>query len=325
METSKDKKLLYPKAGVDVWVNTQKIDINTPSEILSYIIKLSKKAKKNTVRIENWTLKYIMEHANLNNQTEVFNFIDELENSNNYKNKLRNAYAKYLKFYNIEPAIPANLPKTYTKDSKQIRIPTTERLEMLIAYAGKLLGTKLQLSLETGLRPVELMKLKTKDIDLEQRLVYPITAKRGAPRTLKISQALITRINEHILRNKLTPENKLFNGNETSYGKDYRALRNKLAHKLKIPELQQIRLYDFRHYFATMLYQKTKDILFVKQQMGHKSINTTLIYTQLLSFDKTEDYLCKTATTLNEATELIEHGYEYVTEMNGTKLFKKRK
>ncbi len=37
-----------------------------------------------------------------------------------------------------------------------------------------------------------------------------------------------------------------------------------IARKLQIPSIAQIRLYDFRHYFASVLYHKTKDLLFVK-------------------------------------------------------------
>jgi len=74
-----------------------------------------------------------------------------------------------------------------------------------------------------------------------------------------------------------------------------------------------------------MTYNRTKDILFTKQQMGHKKIETTLIYTQLLQYEKDENYTCKVAQDINQATELIENGFEYVTEMNGLKLFRKRK
>ena len=38
-----------------------------------------------------------------------------------------------------------------------------------------------------------------------------------------------------------------------------------------------------------------------------------------------DEYVCKTAATVNEASELIELGFEYVTEMDGLKLFKKPK
>ena len=38
-----------------------------------------------------------------------------------------------------------------------------------------------------------------------------------------------------------------------------------------------------------------------------------------------EEYTCKTAQTIEEAAQLIENGFQYVTEIEGTKLFKKRK
>jgi len=40
---------------------------------------------------------------------------------------------------------------------------------------------------------------------------------------------------------------------------------------------------------------------------------------------KSEDFVCKTARTLEEASTLIEAGFEYVTELDGVKLFRKRK
>jgi hypothetical protein len=38
-----------------------------------------------------------------------------------------------------------------------------------------------------------------------------------------------------------------------------------------------------------------------------------------------DEWTCKGATSIQDATALIEAGFQYVTEMDGTKLFKKRK
>ena len=195
---------------------------------------------------------------------------------------------------------------------------------MLIANARQTMSIKLRLSKETGLRPCELCGLKVRDIDLQQRLVYPTTAKRGNPRALKISSNLSVALQNHVNTKKLQPHDKLFKGTARHYGKCYRQMRNNLAEKLCKPELRTIRLYDFRHYFATMLYAKTRDILFVSQQMGHKRIQTTLIYTQLLNLHD-DEWVCKTATDVKQSTELIEAGFEYITEQDGLKLFRKRK
>jgi len=132
-------------------------------------------------------------------------------------------------------------------------------------------------------------------------------------------------IQDYINRKGLNQNDKLFKGDSANYGKSYRHHRNKLAKKLKDATIQTIKLYDFRHYFATMLYHKTKDILYVKQQMGHKRIETTLIYTQLLNFEE-DEWTCKATTNDNEVQTLIENGFEYtLTTPNGLMLFRKRK
>ncbi|MBN1357474.1 site-specific integrase [Candidatus Bathyarchaeota archaeon] len=137
-------------------------------------------------------------------------------------------------------------------------------------------------------------------------------------------------LQNYILKNDLNENDKLFKGNADDYGKNYRAMRNSLAKKLSDPTIKQIRLYDFRHYFATNLYRKTRDILFVKQQMGLKKIETTLIYVQLANITEEDEWICKGVITKEEAMQLIEASYECVTKTDGTtikgiQLFKKRK
>jgi len=74
-----------------------------------------------------------------------------------------------------------------------------------------------------------------------------------------------------------------------------------------------------------MEYHKTKDILHVKALLGHKKIDSTLMYTQLIKFENEDDFICGIAKTVEEAKALIEVGFEYVTEIDGVKLFRKRK
>lgn len=74
-----------------------------------------------------------------------------------------------------------------------------------------------------------------------------------------------------------------------------------------------------------MEYHKTKDILHVKQLLGHRDINSTLVYTQLVNFQDPEEFTCRVAKTLTEAKELVEAGFDYVTDIENAKLFRKRK
>jgi len=63
-----------------------------------------------------------------------------------------------------------------------------------------------------------------------------------------------------------------------------------MAKKLENPRLRSINLKTFRHWKATCEYHKTKDILHVKQLLGHVNIMNTLVYTYLVHFDVAEFY-----------------------------------
>ena len=264
-------------------------------------------------------LKYISKHADLNEPEQVKQFIANLQAASGYKKNLCLAYNKYCKYYGIKWEMPL-----YKPEAKTIKIPTKEKIEMLISSAGRTLSIKLTISKETGLRPIELMNLKLKDIDIDQKIIYPTTAKHGSGRALKISNSLQATLQNHIAEHKLNPNDKLFKGTAEDYAKHYRIMRNQLAKKLNDPTFKNIRLYDLRHYYATTLYAKTRDILLVKQQMGHKKIETTLIYTQLLNLND-DEWTVKTATNIKEATELLEAGFEYIQDIDGIKLYRKRK
>jgi hypothetical protein len=61
--------------------------------------------------------------------------------------------------------------------------------------------------------------------------------------------------------------------------------------------------------------------------LGHKNIKNTLVYTQLLPFKEDDQFICKVATNVKEACELIEDGFTFVTGeySDGGKIFKKPK
>jgi len=242
-----------------------------------------------------------------------------MNGSQTYKQNLCKAYKKYIEYYKLQWTNPH-----YQRDTKTFKLPLKERLEMLIARAGKALSRKLQLSYETGMRPIEVVNLKVKDIDFERHLIYPNVFKHGNARALKFSEKLEATLRQHIQENKLQPNDKLFNTPQHTYGNNFREMRNELAKKLNDPALATISLYSYRHYFATMLYEKTKDILYVKQQMGHKSLESTMVFTHLTNFNE-EEYTVKTATNIQQITELLEHGFQYIQEVDGIRLYRKRK
>jgi len=273
-----------------------------------------------TINFTRKALTYLSKHTSLNEPEAVKLFISTLKTSDGYKRNLCIAYNKYVKYCSLTWIMPK-----YREDAKNISLPTKEKLLMLIANAGHLLSTKLALSMETGLRPIELCRLKVKDVDLDHKAVNPTTAKRGNPRTIPIPAILTIRLQEHIIRNNLQPNDLLFKGTDPDhYGKQYRQMRNALAKKLKDPSIQQIRLYDFRHYFCTRKLTDIGNPYTVMVLMGHTKLTTTQRYMHLLNLDG-DEWDCVGATTAQEATKLIENGFTYQTTIEGIQLFRKRK
>jgi len=64
--------------------------------------------------------------------------------------------------------------------------------------------------------------------------------------------------------------------------------------------------------------------LHVMKMLEHKSIQNTLLYTQLVNFER-DEFHSATARSVEEAQKLVEVGFEYVCDFNETKLFRKRK
>jgi len=135
-----------------------------------------------------------------------------------------------------------------------------------------------------------------------------------------VSQRLMTMLNslpkegEYIFGRMKT-------GNAVTY---FSLLRKRVSKKLGNPRILSIHLHTFWHWIATMEYHKTKDILRVMRRLGHRNIQNTLIYTQLIHFES-DEYHSAVADTVDEVKKLIEGGFEYVCTYENQLLFRKRR
>jgi integrase len=273
-----------------------------------------------TIRNVVKALKFLAKNCGLHDPEGVKDFVARLECNEGYKRNLVYAYDKYLKFRGFSWVKPK-----YEANNKLPKIPLEEKVSMLIANVPLKLGLAIAISRDTGLRPIELMGLRLRDVDLTSGLVYPETAKHGSGRMLKLKPSTLNMLNVYLARHPMNPNDKLFgNWNSDLYGKYFRYYRNRLAEKLGDPSLRDIRLYSLRHLFASKLYHQTNNILLVKELLGHKKIETTLIYTRLMEV-RDGEYVSAIARTVEEARRLIEEGYEYVCDIDSVKLFRKRK
>ena len=211
----------------------------------------------------------------------------------------------------------------YRRVEKLPFIPLEKEVDALIAGCTKYVSTFLQICKETAARPGEIFALKWSDVDFEKGIIrINDPEKHSKPRIFKVSNKLIRMLN-HIPRKG----ERIFSyyKNLNSLTRVFQRQRKRIAHKLANPRLMQISFRTIRHWKATMLYYKSKDILFVKEFLGHKDIKNTLVYTQLAKFEDEEEFICKVAKTPQEIAKLIELGFEYVCELDGLKFFRKRK
>jgi len=167
----------------------------------------------------------------------------------------------------------------------------------------------------------EVWRLKWTDIDVEHGIItFNFPEKGSNPRQFKVSQKLIAMLNSlPKVSQRVWGDIQL-----NQFRKNFLYQRKRIANKLKNPRIERITFHTLRHFFGTMEYHKTKDILHVQERLGHRSITSTLIYTHLVNFEG-DDYHLRTAKSLKADEELLKAGFEYVTERNGIKIYRKRK
>jgi integrase len=283
-------------------------------------------ASKSVITNTRKYLTLLEKHADLDQPEQVKDHIAHMKTKQDqpatdaYKRIITYAYKRYVDYNKIEWTRPK-----YSAKSKPIHIPTTIQVNSLISGAKQPLSMKLRISAKTGLRPIEVYSLHVKDVDLERQAVSPTTAKGGNPRTIKHADNILNeQLRYYIIKNDLQPNDLLFKGSEDDYCKHYRAYRNRLAKKLNDPNLTTIRLYDMRHYFATITYYKYKDIPLLGYLMGHKNLATTMKYMHVLNVDD-DGWTVRHTQTLEESEKLLEAGFDYITDQDGYKIFRKRK
>jgi len=184
---------------------------------------------------------------------------------------------------------------------------------------------------DTGVRPIEAWRLTWLDIDVANKCVTVTPAKYSRPRKLKISEQTLNLIlslprrNQHVWSPSGLKDR--FNEELSHFTRNCVKQRKRIAAKLKNPRISQISLRTFRHWKGTTEYARCKDIVHVKELLGHVNIQNTLKYIHLANAisSLSEDFVCKVASTVKEACNLVEQGFEYVCDMDNIKIFRKRK
>ena len=242
--------------------------------------------------------------------------------SQNRRRNVINSYTKFLGFLGLS----WDKPKCKVDIKLPGFIPMESEIDALIAGSNRYLACFLQLIKETAMRAGEAFRLKWTDIDFERRIIILNEPEKGSnPRIWRVSGKLIEMLNSIPRRGEKVFPNKSL----ASLKNTFITTKKRLAHKLQNPRLLRIGFHTIRHWKATMEYHKTKDILYVKNLLGHKKIENTEIYINLeraIFGDETaQEYHVKVASKPEEIKALLEVGFEYVCEKDGLMFFRKRK
>lgn len=214
-----------------------------------------------------------------------------------------------------------SLPHFRVKD-KLPRIPTEEKINQVIVRARGKYALVFSVFRDTGMRPIELERAKARDIDLNTGVITVRTAKGGLERPLKVRAQTLAMLKEYLGKHNFGLDDHPFPKRKKMTGRWVR-LRNTVAEKLKDATFRTIRLYDLRHFVGTMPYHKNKDIIYTQRKLGRKNLRNTMRYLQLMDFED-DEFASAVAGNLHEARQLVEAGFEYVTELDNTKLFRKK-
>lgn len=214
-------------------------------------------------------------------------------------------------------------PPRYRQPESLPFIPLETEIDALINGAAKKLACFLQGLKDTGADPGELARLEWTDVNFQAKSVsirHPV--KGHNPRVIPVTDAFLGRLG--MTQRK---SNRIF-ATVRGINANYIKQRKRITRATGNPRILEIMFRTLRHWKGTMEYHKTKDILHVKKILGHKAIQSTMIYINLEAavFDETNDeFHVKVAETLDQACKLIEVGFDYVCDMNNAKIFRKRK
>lgn len=200
----------------------------------------------------------------------------------------------YLKFLKLEKLIEENPSRFLIRPRTGMRLPIYLTVEEVEKFIDSFNSEKpcdirdkalFELMYSCGLRVSEICALNIEDIFFDERLVK-VTGKGDKQRLVPMGMRAIQNINEYLNNGrsmlvKSIKQNALFlnfRGERITRKGIWKNLKTKMQ---LLGIRRDVTVHTLRHSFATHLVQNGADIRYVQNFLGHKSINTTEIYTHL--------------------------------------------
>jgi integrase len=270
-----------------------------------------------TVKERTHKIRMLARRVGLLDGEAIKAYVANSQYKGNTKAGVFTAYKSYCKFNGFEFTIP----KVTIEDTIPF-VPTEQEIDALVSASGRKLGTFLLSLKEIGGRVGELMRAQWIDIDPETGIINVRPEKKGRARQVKLSSRLLAMIARLPKKNQYI----FAKSRAGSLRNNLCNVRARVADRLQNPRVARITFHSIRHWYATRIYWSTKDLLFTQKSLGHRSLQSTLRYTQLVNWQNEDCFHSKAVRTTEEAQELVAQGWEFVTTTpDQVMLFRQRK
>ena len=138
----------------------------------------------------------------------------------------------------------------------------------------------IHLMVNAGLRIGEVANVRVGDIEISSRkgILLIRSGKGGQPRKVFLNSTARKAVQDYLgIRSEHSGDDHLFISQKRS-PLSRREIHNVVKFYLERTGVPEQSAHSLRHLFATTLYNKTKDIMLVREALGHRSLNTTLRY-----------------------------------------------
>jgi integrase/recombinase XerD len=182
------------------------------------------------------------------------------------------------------PRKPKRLYKDFLSESE---------ISRMLVTANQCIRKKAIISLlaYSGIRNIELCRLKVKDVDLGDNELFITGGKNKKDRITNISSECTKVIIEYLKKYPREDSDYLFTTlrkNNQLSSADVRKHVKVIARKTGI--VKRVHPHKYRHSLASNLLNRGANIILIKNQLGHSDIMTTMLYVQSMSYRQKSQY-----------------------------------
>jgi len=212
---------------------------------------------------------------------------------------LKSIFNKAIAWHNYSNVNPVTKVKLFKENNQRTRYLEQEEIDRLLSNCHEYFKELIIIALNTGMRKGELMNMKWRDVNLNQKIIYLYETKNNERREIPINR----HVEDALIRVRKSPTSQHVFNKEIAI--TYRNIDKMFFTALKKSGINNFRFHDLRHTFASHLVMKGVDLNTVRELLGHKSIKMTLRYAHLSPSHKMRavEVLHDTIVTINSPKE----------------------